>query len=196
MGRKARERPSRRGLRLKLEESLFMNFVSLFFFPHIFAFFFMQLRREVWMMLIETIAPETSKSFPAELPTPYNIHSGGSNPAASPGPSFTAGGYRSPVSPATPGEERSNIDEAEAGSGRPTHGRHMSTVSSAPSASIADVISEDEERNVKGHAMRPSIVSNVSEMSSTPSSFSEQGTWAGLGINPEGKLSPTREDKE
>lgn len=191
MGRKARERPSRRGLRLKLEESLFMNFVSLFFFPHIFAFFFMQLRREVWMMLIETIAPETSKSFPAELPTPYNIHSGGSNPAASPGPSFTAGGYRSPVSPATPGEEGSNQEE-----GRPTHGRQMSNVSSAPSVSIADVISEDGEKNTRGHAMRPSIVSNVSEMSSTPSSFSEQGTWAGLGINPEGKLSPTREDKE
>lgn len=95
------------------------------------------------------------------------------------------------MSPATPEEEGSNQEE-----GRPTHGRQMSNVSSAPSVSIADVISEDGEKNTRGHAMRPSIVSNVSEMSSTPSSFSEQGTWAGLGINPEGKLSPTREDKE
>ena len=54
MGRKARERSSRRDLwLLKLEESLFMNFVSLSFFPHILAFFFMQQRRGVRMMLIE-----------------------------------------------------------------------------------------------------------------------------------------------
>ncbi|PLN83713.1 hypothetical protein BDW42DRAFT_164510 [Aspergillus taichungensis] len=140
---------------------------------------------------VHELPQDTTKVFPAELPTPYNVHSGGHNPASSPAPSSTAGGYRSPVSPEPPGEEGNYQEE-----GRPTHGRQMSNVSSAPSMSIADVISEDGEKNTKGHAMRPSIVSNVSEMSSTPSSFSEQGTWAGLGINSEGKLSPTREDKE
>ncbi|PLB37796.1 uncharacterized protein BDW47DRAFT_117778 [Aspergillus candidus] len=134
---------------------------------------------------VHELPPETTKVFPAELPTPYN------KPDSSPAPSSTGGGFRSPVSPATPGEEGSNQEE-----GRPTHGRQMSNVSSAPSMSIADVISEDGEKDTKGHAMRPSIVSNFSELSSTPSSFSEQGTWTGLGINADGKLSPTREDKE
>ncbi|PLB46355.1 hypothetical protein P170DRAFT_438177 [Aspergillus steynii IBT 23096] len=106
---------------------------------------------------------DNSTTPPVELPTSYN-----NNPLPSPTPSGGSGstGFVSPLSPQTASRDIQEADDAPV---RPAHHRHVSSLSSVRSFSIANMIHEDG--GTTRHAHRPSHVSDVSE-----TSVSSEGT--------------------
>lgn len=122
---------------------------------------------------------DPSTSPPVELPTAYN-----NLPLPSPSASSTAAshsGYVSPISPSTP------EPGAHPGDNRPGHHRHVSSVSSSHSASMAQVIYEetvthDSSQRPGPHPHRPSYASGVSDVSASSEGARPKGVdTSGLG---------------
>ncbi|KAH8422265.1 uncharacterized protein LDX57_000023 [Aspergillus melleus] len=132
---------------------------------------------------------DESTTPPVELPTPYN-----SNPLPSPTPS-TGSGSTGIISPLASPNANRDIQEADSPPVRPAHHRHISSLSSVRSFSIANMIHEDD--GATRHAHRPSQVSDISE-----TSISSDGTRVGesggqfSSSDGEWRLEPTREVDE